>query len=313
MVVFTCALLLIWFSLPSSLTRAALPISDVSSSNTSSPFTPLDQTARPSTAFPVNSDANVTTIKNTTVLIRDSNGVDITSSFQIKVYNPSSAKQITNMSESSQLNERQTGGVMNEVVKVINRCPRENMTFIESHCNPHDEEYPPGQPSMQAFMYVCEKVVDLWRYSTGEYLGRGPVQEHFKGECQPTEFCVDRFGDKQIASCVHTSLFDDFQFEKDGTIKGMLNQEIFDVGQAWAAISNKDPENAAVTARKLRIGAWNSASMAMKGKMQSKSCVNCMELETDLLKPDTDSLRLEATLMSAGAIGGILWLALGAG
>ena len=278
--------------------------------NVSSQLTTLDdETTQSSTAFPVNSDANVTTITNTTALIRDSNGVDITSSFRIKVYNPPPARHITNLSEGNQLNGRQTGLRMTQVVKVISSCPGENLTFVESHCAPHEDEEMP----FQAFVFTCRKVVDQFRMTTGEYLGRGPIEQSFPGRCQPDELCVDGFGDAKIASCVHTALFDDYMIDKDGTVKGMLQGEIFDVGKAWAVIMKKDPENAPLKARKLGIDAWNNAALPRDRKTQRKTCVNCAEVETELLQPEINSLRLEATLMTAGAVGGILWLAMGAG
>ena len=123
---------------------------------------------------------------------------------------------------------------------------------------------------------------------------------------------MDGFGSQQIASCVHNSLFDDYMMDKDGMIKGMLHGTLFDVQKAYAVISNEE-KSAAIPSKKLDIGAWNSAARRGKGTVQRKSCMNCLDLETDLLRPNTDSLRVEATLMSTGAVAGILWLAMGAG
>ncbi len=295
--------------LPSGLSESAAPShSNLLPRDSLSQLTTLDGITQPSTAFPVKSDANVTTIKKTTALIRDSNGVDITSSFRIKVYNPPLVKHITNMSTENKLNNRQTGLRTTSVVKVISECPGVNQTFLESHCTPHENEETP----FQAFAYTCSKMVEHWRM-TGEYLGLAPVHQTTHDTCQPDELCVDGFGEKQVASCVHTALFDDYMIDKDGTVKGMLSGEIFDVAKAWAVIMKKDPINAPQKARKLGIESWNSATLARNRKSQRKTCVNCAEVETDLLQPDVDSLRLEATLMSAGAVGGILWLAMGAG
>ena len=268
-----------------------------------------DESLQPSTAFPVNSHANVTTITNTSALIRDSNGVDITSTFQVKIYNPPPPHSITNISDKNQLNTRQPINGMTQVVKVINRCPNENHTFVESHCTPHENTDMP----FQAFVYTCRKIVDHWGMS-GNYMGQIPAYQSFHDVCQPSELCVDGFGDKQVASCVHTALFDDYMIDKDGIVKGMLHGEIFDVGKAWAVIMSKD-KMAPLKAKKLGMDTWSSREDLMKPGRQRKSCAYCAELETDQLQPNVDSLRLEATLMSAGTIaaGGILWLAMGAG
>ena len=121
---------------------------------------------------------------------------------------------------------------------------------------------------------------------------------------------MDSIGKKHVASCVHVGLFDDFTFDKDGRVKGMLFGEVFDVLKAQAYLTDTD-QNEPLETKSMEVGAWiDSASLSTK-HVQSKSCRDCAELGTDLLQPATDSLKVEATLLTAGAIaGGVLWLAL---
>ena len=42
--------------------------------------------------------------------------------------------------------------------------------------------------------------------------------------------------------------------------------------------------------------------------VQSKKCRDCLELKTDTFGPDIDGLKAEVTLLTTGAIAGILWL-----
>ena len=269
---------------------------------TSQPTT-SNNTASPPTFIPLISNASDTPLMNASALIRDSRGADITSSFQVKVYRQAPRTTISNITEENNLSNRQTM----QVLRLIDSCYG-NETFIESHCTPNNDD----EATMQAYVYTCRKTVDHWSAGTGQYLGRLPAYRTRQGSCEPMELCMDGFGDKQMASCVHTSIFDDYMMDKDGMVKGMLNGEIFDVAKAWAAMSKSDKKTP-LKSKTLGIGAWNSASRGGKGNVQSKKCRNCADLETDVLRPDTDSLRLEATLMSTSAIGGILWLALGAG
>ena len=44
-----------------------------------------------------------------------------------------------------------------------------------------------------------------------------------------------------------------------------------------------------------------------------KECVQCSELMTDTFAPDTQSLKIEASVMTAGAMAGIFWITLASG
>lgn len=124
--------------------------------------------------------------------------------------------------------------------------------------------------------------------------------------------CVDGFGPEQIASCVYTGLFDDFLIDKDGNIKGMMHGEVFDVAKAHAILSKSDKKTLIET-ESMSVEAWGDSVALAKGAVQTKTCRHCADLETDVLPLNTDSLRVEATLMSTGAIAGIIWLALSTG
>ena len=190
---------------------------------------------------------------------------------------------------------------------MIDSCPG-NETFIESHCTPRDNE----EASLQAYGFTCRQIVNHWRAITGEYLGMVPAYRTRNGHCKPMEVCVDGFASKRIASCVHNSLFDDYMIDKDGNIKGMLSGEIFDVSKAYAVLSKKDLSTPMET-DSMGIGSWVASSSLAKGSVQTKTCRDCVELETDTLQPTPDSFKLEATLLSTGAMAGILWLFLASG
>ena len=265
----------------------------------------LNTTESPLGPYPLESSPDATPAINASALIRNRQGVDITSSFQVKVYNQASRPRISNSTEENNLNNRQTQ-TLTQVIRLINEC-YSNETFVESHCTPDEDE----DAALGAYVYTCRKVVEHWR-ATGEYMGFAPAYQSRHGRCEPNEVCVEGFGTQQIASCVHTSLFDDYTIDKNGRIRGMLNGEVFDVAKAWAVISKTD-QSTAMTSKRMGIATWNSAALGGRGTVQSKRCRNCADLETDVLAPDMDSLRLEATLMSTGAVAGILWLAMGAG
>ena len=116
---------------------------------------------------------------------------------------------------------------------------------------------------------------------------------------------MDGFAGRQIASCVHHTLFDDFMADKNGQVRGLKDGEIFNPTKMYAVMAQHD-ESVALKARKMGIITWDSSSGS--GAKQEKNCVNCADVETDLLQPGVDSLKVEATLMSTGAIAGVLFL-----
>ena len=236
--------------------------------------------------------------------IRDHNGVDISSSFPVKVYYHSPSTQTINKTEENNLVDRQ---VSTSVISVIDSC-YENETFIESHCTPQDDQESP----LQAYSYTCRGMIHHWHSITNQYMGRRPVYRTRSGHCEPAHVCVDGFGTKQIASCVHTSLFDDYMIDKDGNVKGMLAGEIFDVVKAFAVLSSQD-KNTLIGTDSMSIDAWHNTAALAKGAVQTAKCRDCADLETGLLQPNTDSLKVQATLMSTSAVAGIVWLALSAG
>jgi len=248
---------------------------------------------------------NATTpIINAFAHITDRNGVDISSSFKVKVFHKTPNTQTSNVTGGSKLHGRQAF----EVVRMVDQCHGDDETFIESHCTPDDEE----EGSLSSFAYTCRRTVAHFRGITGEYLGRRPAYRTRKGQCDSSELCVDGFGSRTIASCVHAGLFDDFTLDKNGRIKGMVNGEVFDVSKAHAALTGSDQFTPLET-KAMDIGAWiNSASLA-KDSVQTKKCRNCVELGTDMLQPAPDSLKVEATLLTAGAVAGVLWLVLSSG
>ena len=177
--------------------------------------------------------------------------------------------------------------------------------FVESHCTPDNKRAP-----LQAYEYTCSKVVPTYRAFTHEYVGNRTALMSRDGQCTSEELCVDGFGELQIASCVHMDVFSDAFENKNGQVIGMVAEEVFDAKKMYAVMAKMDG-TVAIKARKMGIVVSNSGANGNGGAQQSKSCANCENIETDLLQPGLDSLKIEATLMAAAGVSGVLWLAMG--
>ena len=124
--------------------------------------------------------------------------------------------------------------------------------------------------------------------------------------------CVQIKRPTPIAACVKVELFDSFDYsEKDGIFRGMLGGDIFSLDdmQVYAAMSESD-ETTAMELSNLEVDASNSRKMVDEGAVQSFRCRNCVDLNTDSFNADTNALKVQATLLTSGAMTGILWLGL---
>ena len=298
---------LAWFSISSIILSSstfvtyALPSSPALLPRDVAPQDIADDVKEDLTDISSNSSAKYVPLVSASAQIKTANGVDITSSFQIKVFHQNATTRITNQTGDSNFNDRR-GLTIANAVRIMNECPS-NETFVESHCTPQDLKAP-----LQAFEYSCSKTVNYWHALTNQYMGQRPAVRTRKARCSKEELCVDGFGTRRIASCVHNELFSDFTSDKNGQVRGMTNGEVFDAKKMYTVMALQD-QSVAIKARKLGIDV--SGGQGKGGTTQSKNCVNCVDLETDLLEPGMDSLKIEATLMSTGAVAGVLWLALG--
>lgn len=230
----------------------------------------------------------------------------MSSSFKVKIFHGALNTRTSNGTTIDKINNRRT---VLEAVRVVDQCHGVDETFIESHCTPDD----PIFGSQIAFSWTCRRMEDRWHAQTGVYLGRRPTYLTFTGECEETDLCVDTTIVKHLATCVKKSFFDDgddgLRTDKGGRVRGMRDGRYFDVAEAHAAITGTD-QKTPMESKSMDISAWKSSAALSKASVQTKKCRNCVELETDKLKPNIDSLKVEATLLSAGAVTGILWLSL---
>ena len=125
-----------------------------------------------------------------------------------------------------------------------------------------------------------------------------------EGSCYADEMCIDGVFEKQgypqLASCV---LEDDFEENDDDEFE----EEILRTGHTARVTVTSLDGRAPVRMRKLDIAAARRGG-PNRGTWQ-KACVGCFALEMDSLAPNTDSLKVEASLMTVGAMAGILWVA----
>ena len=202
---------------------------------------------------------------------------------------------------TNELNER-TQRTGTQFANLVNACPP-NQTFVSSHCAPEEG----GDYSMQRYKYTCRSLAAI-----NEIMyGMRPVYHIRTGHCQDDEICVTGRAPRLMASCVKAWLFDDYHIDKDGKVQPMLNGEIFSLDKLtiYAAVSEEDASTA-VEVSSMNVNAWNRQERVDNGTVQAKKCRGCSELQTDVLEPKTDSLKVEATLMTAGAMAGIVWLSL---
>lgn len=84
----------------------------------------------------------------------------------------------------------------------------------------------------------------------------------------------------------------------------MLGGATFSLGgiTMYTAVSEEDQ------CTPLPLDKLNVAALAGNTNVQNKTCVDCVDMSTDRFGPKTDSLKVQATLLTTGAMAGILWL-----
>ena len=157
---------------------------------------------------------------------------------------------------------------------------------------------------MQKYLYTCRRTEYTYSAITGNIIGSRPVYRIRDGHCQPYEICITTHQPRLIATCVQSWLFDDYSIDKDGTIRPMLGGTIFTFeGMALhSAVSESDKSTP------VELDKFNVKALTENRNVQSKECRDCMELSTDALEPKINSLTVEASLLTAGTMTGVLWL-----
>ena len=147
---------------------------------------------------------------------------------------------------------------------------------------------------------------------TGQHYATFPVLKTRTGHCNNDEICVDglgrgggsRYGPHSVASCVSTQYF--VRMIRNAGKPTGERQPLLDLGgkQARMVASKADGTTP------LEVDTFGVVAVdAMGEAVQSNKCRDCMELKTDKFEPKTDGLKAQATLLTTGAVAGILWLA----
>ena len=276
---------------------------------------------------------NSTSLSAINATITDHAGHDITSSFQIRLYNPEVSAQ--NASNGT-LSNRQVDGF-----RYLDECPP-GQGFERSFCTRNKKA-----GSMQSYRIECQKFYYLWggrRVSveefhrlfnemlTGSYgpdrsgLQRQPPSMRYNivprdRHCPQDHICVDgkrrhKLGflgnqgnadgwrdTRQEASCVPTNFFVEYIQWGKRDQKG-LNLE----GKTASMVASQ------LNGTPIEVDTFEADTETANGDTtQTKRCRDCMELQTDPFRADIESLQFGTRLLTTGAMAGVLWLAIASG
>ncbi len=232
---------------------------------------------------------------NATIL--SSSGHDITSSFQIRLFQPPIATNLTGRDTAS--------------IHLINYCPIASESFVASYCN----NIGGVQASLQSFTRICRQESGRqWRRPGG----RSPYIPQ-TGFCNVNEICItltreNQLGRAPVAACVNRVAYQTCDaLQQLGASSGeeatWVRRLRLSGMRVWAAASQLD-ESTPLQMKTLEIEAGKKGS-----EVGREVCSDCLGLRTESLPVGTESLKVEATLMTAGVgvVAGILWVAVLAG
>ena len=178
--------------------------------------------------------------------------------------------------------------------------------------------------SVQEFIVFCQETEEVYAaqnprftprpstanrggYAETSYSQHIPPVLAEDGECYPDEICIDGIfkdrGYPSLASCVTE---EDFVDDEDITEDlGGLNARV-----TVTALDAREP----VRMRNLEIkAARGRGSSSRAGSSSRQHCGQCSDLSAGPLAADVDSLKVEASLMTAGAMAGVIFIALASG
>ncbi len=240
---------------------------------------------------------NSSSIANINATVKDNSGRDVTAHFKTMLYRAPHRRRM------SQLNDRQTA-----YVRRIDGCGEMEGIFVDSHCNHKNKVL----GSLQAYTYRCLVYLPNPRYP--RYAHRTIV--NYAGDCHDDELCVSGVGQNQLrgnttvemAHCVKSEAYTRLESGKgvmtfDESLKG---------ARLEVALSEQD-QKTPLEADSMHAQSGTSALAGAKGSTQSKSCIDCLDLDTGPLSANTDFLETEVRLMTAGVAAGILWLTIWSG
>ena len=121
--------------------------------------------------------------------------------------------------------------------------------------------------------------------------------------------------------CVSQDAFEQVNVPKDsepGELEAAEGQLPLDGAMASVVVSKGDgltPVEVKMFDVEARISADGAGGASDTGekRWQSKKCTDCLDLETDAFAKGTDLLRMQTTLLTTGAVAGILWLLITSG
>lgn len=166
---------------------------------------------------------------------------------------------------------------------------------------------------MQAWDMSCFTPRDHFDPKTKQYNPRFPSFIQRVGRCDDDEVCVNglgrgggsRYGQHSVASCVKTQYFTRM-VSNAGKSAGERHSIVdLEKKRVQMVVSKTDGSTP------LEVDTFDVQALdAMGNTVQSKKCRDCKQLKSDPLEPQTDGLKVEATLLTTGAVAGILWLAI---
>ena len=255
---------------------------------------------------------------NISTTIRNHQGVDISSSFEVRIYRLSLEDAVSKAhntkhpphNTTNDLNSR-TERPKTQFAQLVNACPP-NETLVSSHC---DQEAG-GDFAMQKYVYNCQRTETVYDDLTGEATGTRPLFRIRDGHCADDEMCVQIEQPALMAACVKVWLFDDFSIDKNGMVRGMLGGSTFNLENMhlYATVSGDDKTTPLGMSNFEIDGSTSSKTGAegSAGEVQRFRCRNCVDLNAGAFQADTNALKVQATLASV-ATTGILWLGLVSG
>ncbi len=258
------------------------------------------------------------------------NGTDVTSAFQTRVYyrakveiphpDPNSLNEST-PTNFADLNPRGTltYSYLGRPIGGDGICKSRTAKFQHSVCS----RSLGVRSTVQDFVVFCQETEEAYAAQNPRYTPRPstanrgghastsyephipPILDE-EGECFSDEICMDGIfkdrGYPALASCVTEEDF--VEDENEDLDLGGLNAKI-----TVTNLGSRRP----VTMRKMEIKAAGPDSSASSSRTNHKTCGSCSDLAAGPLTPDVESLKVEASLMTAGAVAGILWIALASG
>ena len=164
---------------------------------------------------------------------------------------------------------------------------------------------------MQRYVIYCRPraAPQNWYDTEGRGLTHLPPVMGEQGSCDPDEIClnglwrVTRYS--AVARCVKK---DDFRVMTGG---GGGESDV-QLGNRMASVV-LSREDGSIPMSADFLGAAYAESGTTYGdsmKTNSRSCSDCSELALQKTAPDTNSLKVEASVMTAGAMVGVVWLSL---